>query len=102
MLQPWCCFSVKTDFNSDPHYVFKAVLQPGTQVVAASTSSGLVKLYDATAGSQLSHVGDLRGHTDTITDVAFAAADSPGLVHTSSKDGTVRGWDMRAGQEVEQ
>ncbi|KAF5837535.1 WD40-repeat-containing domain protein [Dunaliella salina] len=99
-MQPWCCFSVKTDFNSDPHYVFKAVLQPSNRVVAASTSSGLIKLYDAQAGTQLNHVGDLRGHTDTITDVAFAAADSPGLVHSSSTDGTVRGWDMRAGQEV--
>lgn len=101
-MHPWCCFSVKTDFNSDPHYVFKAVLQPSNRAVAASTSSGLIKLYDAQAGTQLTHVGDLRGHADTITDVAFAAADSPGMVHTSSKDGTVRGWDMRAGQEVEQ
>jgi len=102
MLRPFCCFSVKTDFDSDPHYVFKAVLHPGSRAVAASTSSCLIKLYDAAAGTQLSHVGDLNGHTDTITDVAFAAADNPGLVHTSSKDGTVRGWDMRAGQEVEQ
>jgi len=93
---------VKTDFNSDPHYVFRAVLHPSSSRVAASTSSGLVKLYDVQSGTQLSHLGDLRGHTDTITDVAFAAADNPSLVHTSSKDGTVRGWDVRAGQEVEQ
>lgn len=49
----------------------------------------------------LEFMGDLTGHTDRITDVRFDLPDEPHLVHTSSGDGSVRGWDARTGQQVE-
>lgn len=98
---PHCCFNVRIDFNmADPAYVFKAALNPANGAVAASTSSNIIKLYSAT-GADLTHVGDLKGHNGTISDVAFSVPDLPHLVHSCSADGTVKGWDIRSGQQVE-
>jgi WD40 repeat protein len=103
MIRPHCAATVRVDFSNfeDPAYVFKATLHPATRAVAASTSSNIIKLYQQTQRPELTHVGDLRGHEDTITDLGFADATNPHMVHSSSKDGTVRGWDLRAGKEVE-
>lgn len=97
---PHCCCCVRVDYDRNPAYVFKAVINASSGALAASTSTNIVKLYSM-AGPELTHVGDLQGHTGTISEVAFAIEDSPHLVHTSSVDGTVRGWDMRSGQQAE-
>jgi hypothetical protein len=52
--------------------------------------------------SGLQFAGDLAGHSGPITDAHFALPEEPSLLHTSSADGTVRGWDVRSGQTVEQ
>lgn len=91
-------------------YVFRAVANDAADAVIASTSDNIIKAYSL-AASQLAHVCDLRGHAGTITDVAFAgggggggggaAPASSSLLHSSSVDGTVRGWDLRSGAQAE-
>ena len=88
-------------------YVFRAVANDAADAVIASTSDNIIKAYSL-ASSQLAHVCDLRGHGGTITDVAFtggggsgAAHSSSSLLHSSSVDGTVRGWDLRSGAQAE-
>ena len=87
-------------------YVFRAVANDAADAVIASTSDNIINAYSL-ASSQLAHVCDLRGHGGTITDVAFTggggggAAPSSSLLHSSSVDGTVRGWDLRSGAQAE-
>lgn len=98
---PRCCGAARVDFNfNDPCYVFRVQHNPATGSVAASVSNNTVKLYQI-AGDQLSLVGELRGHTGTITDLAYDTEGQPHMVLSSSMDGTVRSWDTRTGQQVE-
>ncbi|KAG2442663.1 hypothetical protein HXX76_002746 [Chlamydomonas incerta] len=98
---PQCCGSARVDFNfNDPCYVFRAVPNPASGLVAASVSNQTIKLYQPN-GPQLSLVGELRGHTGTITDISFCASSSPSLLLSSSADGTVVAWDTRTGQPAE-
>ena len=99
---PHCCCVAQVDGGTsrEPAYVFKAVYSPQISAVAASTSCNVVQLY-AMVGAGLQSVNTLSGHSATISDVAFCIQDSPHLVHTSSADGTVRGWDIRSNQQVE-
>lgn len=42
----------------------------------------------------------LRGHTDSVNDVAFSSDGT--LIATGSSDGTARLWDSATGKEVRQ
>jgi len=66
--------------------------------IVASTSDHVIKAYSLSS-SQLNHVCDLRGHGGSITDVAFTV--SPSMLHSSSVDGTIKGWDLRTTGQAE-
>ncbi|PNH12718.1 WD repeat domain-containing protein [Tetrabaena socialis] len=101
MRLPQCCGSARVDFNfSNPCYVFRVAPNQATGLVAASVSNHTIKLYQP-SGPQLSLVGELRGHTGTITDLAFCGTSQPALVMSSSADGSVAAWDVRSGQQTE-
>lgn len=94
---------MRTDFDTkDQCYVFDIAQSPASSSsFATSCSNHRVKLYNLEA-SRLQHVGDLVGHAATITGIAFPyPQESPTHLASSSYDGTVRGWDCRAGSEVE-
>lgn len=93
---------VRTDFDSgDQCYVFNVATTPDSTAVAASLSNNTIKLYSARDAGGLSYVGSLNGHTDIVTSVSYALADTPHALYSSSEDGSVRGWDTRSGQQAE-
>lgn len=92
---------VRTDFDSDQCYVFSVAANSDSTSVAASLSNNSIKLYSARDAAGLSFVGSLNGHSDIITSVSYAMADTPHALYSSSEDGTVRGWDARTGQQAE-
>lgn len=93
---------VRTDFDSgDQCYVFEVAATPDLISVAASLSNNKIKLYSTREASGLSFTGSLNGHTDTVTSIAYAMADTPHALYSSSEDGTIRGWDARTGQQAE-
>lgn len=49
----------------------------------------------------LQFVGELTGHEGMVRELRFCLPDQPHLLHSAGGDGTVRGWDTRAGQQVE-
>lgn len=61
-------------------------------VVAAALSSLEIKLYSS---QTMLSLGQLSGHTDPLTQLAFSPADCHALF-SASEDGTVRGWDVRS------
>lgn len=79
-------------------YVFKADMNQSLTAVVASTSDCVIKAYSISS-NQMAHVCDLAGHGGTISEVMFTDAQS--MLHSSSADGTVRGWDLRTGRQVE-
>ena len=79
-------------------YVFRVSCNSSCDAITASTSDNIIKAYSLSS-SQLAHVCDLRGHSGSITDVAFTA--SPSMLHSSSVDGTIRGWDLRTAGQAE-
>lgn len=96
-----CLSSTRVDFDyQDPCYVFKAVCSPDGLTLAASVSSNKIKIYNFHNASPV-HAGDLHAHGATITDICFPFADCPSATYSSSRDGTVKGWDLRSGAEVE-
>eukprot|EP00877_Chromochloris_zofingiensis_P001510 jgi/Chrzof1/1135/Cz01g41150.t1 len=96
-----CCNSARVDFQfSDPCYVFKAISSPDASHIAASLSNHIIKTYTCQEAS-LTHVGNLSGHSDTITNIIFPLSDCPYALYSSSRDGSVRGWDLRSGQQAE-
>lgn len=111
----WPAVSARTDYNTrDQCYVFDVVQCPGQGgLFAASCSNNLIKLYSldqAGGGARLRHAGDLAGHASTITALEFVGSgdqQQPGEqqqqqhLASCSHDGTVRGWDCRAGAQVE-
>lgn len=93
---------VRTDFDSgDQCYVFSVAASPDLSSVAASLSNNTIKLYSIGKAGALSFVGGFSGHTDVVTSLSYALADTPHAVYSSSEDGTVRGWDTRSGQQAE-
>jgi len=98
---PRCACSVRVDFNdlSNPCYVFKVARGADPTAIAASVSNHRIKLYGL-SGSALTHVGDLTGHCGAITDIGFPIADAPSALLSCSRDGTLRGWDARAGSQA--
>ena len=101
--QPTCSCSCSVDAQPqrDPTYVFRIAYSSPIACLVASLSNNCLKAYSAGDGSQLVPMLDIVGHTGGVTDVGFHFPDSPSLLHSSSMDGTIRGWDMRTGQEAE-
>lgn len=93
---------VKTDFDTgDQCYVLHVAATADLTSVAASLSNNTIKLYSAREAGGLSFVGTFDRHTDTITSISYPLADTPHALYSSSEDGSVRGWDVRSGQQVE-
>ncbi|XP_077863746.1 WD repeat-containing protein 89-like [Saccoglossus kowalevskii] len=64
----------------------------GDPLVAAAGSNNSIKIYSR---NRLTNVAHLKGHSETLTGIRFGHRN-PNLVYTSSRDGTVRCWDVRA------
>jgi len=93
---------VTTDFDSrDQCYVFDVAACADLTSLAVSLSNNTIKLYTARGSDGIAYVGELSGHTDTISEVSFAGVEAPHALYSSSADGTVRGWDSRTGQQAE-
>lgn len=91
--------AVRTDFETRSEcYVFD-IAQSGA-VLAASLSNHKVKLY-AAADAHLTPGGELAGHAGGITEIGFFLPSAPQVLHSCSRDGTVRGWDTRTRAEGE-
>ena len=102
IVTPHCSCSVRADPSKSPCYIFRAVYNPYGQAVAASLSSNIIKTYSASS-AELTHAIDLLGHSATITDLAFTSpAEQPSMLHSSSADGSIKGWDLRSGKQVEE
>ncbi|XP_033626104.1 WD repeat-containing protein 89-like isoform X1 [Asterias rubens] len=63
----------------------------GDPLVAAVCSDSAVHVYSK---GTLLPIGTFQGHSDTLSGARFGKRN-PNLLFTSSKDGTVRCWDMR-------
>jgi WD40 repeat protein len=92
-----CCSRARVSFNdADPTYVFKAARSPDCTTVAASLSNNAIKWYSL-ANAQLAHGGSFsKAHTNTITDVQFPVAAAPHALYSCSRDGALKGWDLRS------
>ncbi|XP_077982815.1 WD repeat-containing protein 89-like [Glandiceps talaboti] len=64
----------------------------GDPLIAAAGSNNSIKICSR---NRLANVAHLKGHSETLTGIRFGH-QNPNLVYTSSKDGTVRCWDVRA------
>lgn len=96
-----CCSRARVDYNvADPCYVFKAIRNPDGSIAAASISNNSIKLYSCST-SGLSHVADIQAHQDTISDVQFPLPSVPQALYSCSRDGWVKGWDLRSRQQAE-
>jgi WD40 repeat protein len=96
-----CCSRARVSYDeSNPCYVFKAIRSPDACSVAAALSSNSIKLYNCSAVG-LSHVGDIAAHQDTISDLQFPLHSAPQALYSCSRDGYVKGWDLRTGQPAE-
>lgn len=96
-----CCSRARVDYNmSDPCYVFKAIRNLDCSIAAASISNNSIKLYSCSA-SGLSHAADLQAHRDTITDVQFPLPAVSQALYSCSRDGCIKGWDLRSRQQAE-
>lgn len=96
-----CCSSARVDYDfNDPCYVFKVVSNHDGSRLAATLSNNTIKTYSVHAEA-LSHAGDVLAHTGTITDASFPLSDAPHALYSSSADSSVRGWDLRSGQQAE-
>ena len=93
---------LRTDFDSgDQCYVFDVAASTNLGIVAAALSNNTVKLYNTRESGGFTYMGELKGHTDVISEISFAGDDNPHALYSSSEDGSVRGWDSRSGQQAE-
>lgn len=72
-----------------------AAIDVATARVAVGDSSGVVRLFDASSG-QSTGAEPLRGHSDTVTAIAFGA-ERDDLISVSS-NGTIAVWDLAGRQ----
>ena len=93
---------LRTDFDTgDQCYVFHVAASTHSGTVAAALSNHAVKLYTTRDSGGFSYLGELKGHTDLVSEIAFAGGDNPHAVYSSSEDGTIRGWDSRTGKQAQ-
>ena len=69
-----------------------SVHDPKLSSILLTTSAETTLRYIDT--ETLVTLGELKGHTDVITDVTFSKT-TPFIVWSSSLDGSIRGWDLR-------
>ena len=81
-------------------YVLELAAPPGRDTLAAALSNGTCRLY-AVSGAALDLAGECTGHKGAVTSLVVHP-DSPDLLLSGSVDGTVRGWDMRSGLQIEE
>lgn len=106
-----CCFPKKNvgppqvtvekgedqDDSFDPTvYLLNVQVDPSGEKVAVSTSNNEIKLYSM---SNASLVGQLNGHTDSVTDIKFSQED-PHLLVSCGVDGLVSVWDVRSSSQA--
>jgi len=106
-----CCFPKKNtgppnvavgsgepvDDSFDPTvYLLHVQVDSNTEKVAVSTSNNEIKVYSM---DYVSLVAQLNGHTGPVSDIKFSAEDV-NLLASSSEDGTVSLWDVRAGSRT--
>ena len=93
---------LRTDFDTgDQCYVFHVAASMHTGTVAAALSNHTVKLYNARDSGGFTYLGELKGHADVVSEIAFAGDDEPHALYSSSEDGSIRGWDSRTGQQAQ-
>lgn len=93
--------SVRTDYSSqDQCYVFDLAAASGSNLIAASLSNNLIKLYSV-QGGKVSFVRDLAKHRKAVNCLTFPFESSPHQLYSCSSDGTVLGWDARTGTTTE-
>ena len=75
-------------------YILKLDMRHSDGMIAASTSSDVIKLYSASqGGGHAVHLTDLNGHGGRISDIAFTQEGST-ILHSSSSDGYIRAFDI--------
>ena len=80
--------------SSFSSYLLDVVYLPEHSQIVTADSERTIRLYDA-ATSQLQR--ELKGHTDTITQLAYSSVHNQ-VLFSSSTDKTVRAWDLRSGE----
>ncbi|XP_024517926.1 WD repeat-containing protein GTS1 [Selaginella moellendorffii] len=80
----------------NPDYIFD-ISTSGDSMMAVSLSTNGIKLYSPVKDKLL---GELSGHTSTITDIAFPSPLAPHKLCSSSTDGTLRIWDTRTHRQI--
>lgn len=93
---------LRTDFDTgDQCYVFHVAASTHNGTVAAALSNHAVKLYTTRDSGGFTYLGELKGHTGVVSEIAFAGDDNPHALYSSSEDGSIRGWDSRTGQQAQ-
>jgi len=80
-----------TSNPEDECYVLATSTNFNNTIIAAASSTYLIKLYD---NNTLDYLGQLQGHTNTINDISFAHSH-PDVLFSASSDSTIRVWDVR-------
>jgi WD40 repeat protein len=80
----------------DPAYIFNVVLGKDKSIVAASSSTNAIKIYDFNTQALVSQCV---GHSETITEIVFSPTE-PFVLYSSSMDGTIGTWDVRTGEST--
>ena len=84
--------SISTDYDGNDQCYVLHLAAPSPTAIAAALSNKEIKLYSL-ANDDLHFVGNLNGHTKTITSLH---AIDPNTLLSSSNDGTVVEWDLRS------
>jgi WD40 repeat protein len=95
-LEPQVCYlslkkTIIVDATTDGVYVFDVRGSVDGNTLACSSSIQSIKIYDIEASRLITQ---LKGHTDTIADIAFSNFD-PHLLYSCSHDGCTFLWDTR-------
>ncbi len=86
--------------SSGASYVLELAGTPSRDTVAAALSDGSCMLF-ASRGPALEATGECVGHKGPVTGLLICP-DAPDLLLSASGDGTVRAWDLRSRQQIQQ
>ena len=73
---------------------------PSRDTVAAALSNGSCVLFNS-GGPTLETAGECMGHKSPVTSLLISP-DAPDLLLSASDDATVRAWDLRSRQQIQQ